>query len=578
MIRSFKRIMKKPVHLLSLMLCIALYSCINANDYDSRLLHAESIMEEHPDSALALLRSIDASSLDSRGDHMLYGQLLSQARTKNDEIDTTDLRKKGIIDYFESRRDDTRLMKALHYNANNALNRNELQAAISDATKSIDISKTHSDAYWCARNSELIADLFEKSYMFEEELPYRIDAYNYYNSFNRELNKLWALYELGINYDSLGDTIKYIKNLNSVIFHSDKNINDHKFWILNRYAKSSLYIFYISHNNYYNAEQFEADVIEIAEEYPDAASFCSLADANTHRGEYGTARAYLEKAGIVARNKQDSVYMYSSLTRLYRHAGDIEMCDHYTMLVNEYQIDAVRDSMKQSVAVEQRNLKQAELSEARERELCLRVWIVAIIIGVAGLVASGTVFYRSRIRLKNAEIEKQAADVLLLHASLDKERDGHAEKTELVRNLYKEHWETIGRLVKRLKKMERPTKEYETILLKIDAELRRLADPAMLPKIVAEIDKAYNGGISSLRDNPAINESDAAMAALIVAEIDTTTACRMLGISRNTFYSRRRRLLAKLPEGADDNTPAAAVIQRLVTLTGSDAADDVEDI
>ncbi len=547
------------------MLCIALYSCINANDYDSRLLHAESIMEEHPDSALALLRAIDASSLDSRGDHMLYGQLLSQARTKNDEIDTTDLRKKGIIDYFESKHDDTRLMKALHYNANNAYNRNELQPAISDATKSIDISKAHRDAYWCARNSELIADLFEKSYMFEEELPYRWDAYNYYQECGRELNRQWALFDLGINYDCLGDTVKFIAYVDSAINLSSHHLDDWRYDFLNKYAKVSMYSFYIEKKDLQSAEKIESDVIEFNMSEPGIISTCSLADANTLKGKYEAARAYLEKAGIVARNKQDSVYMYSSLTRLYRHAGDIEMCDHYTMLVNEYQIDAVRDAMKQSVAVEQRNLKQAELSEARERELRLRVWIVAIIIGVAGLGASGTVFYRSRMRLKNTEIEKQAADVLLLHASLDEERDGHAEKTELVRHLYKEHWETIGRLVKRLKKMERPTKEYETILLKIDAELRRLADPAMLPKIVAEIDKAYNGGISSLRDNPAINESDAAMAALIVAEIDTTTACRMLGISRNTFYSRRRRLMEKIAKESDKHTSASPVVHHLLT-------------
>ena len=559
------------------MLCIALYSCINANDYDSRLLHAESIMEEHPDSALALLRAIDASSLDSRGDHMLYGQLLSQARTKNDEIDTTDLRKKGIIDYFESKHDDTRLMKALHYNANNAYNRNELQPAISDATKSIDISKAHRDAYWCARNSELIADLFEKSYMFEEELPYRIDAYNYYQECGRELNRQWSLFHLGINYDCLGDSAKFREYVDSAINLSSQYLDDWRYAFLNSYAKTSKYIDLIEQKDFQNAQKIEVEIFEFNISDPSAITYCSLADAKSHIGDYKTAQSYLEKASEIAENKQDSVYIYSSFALLHKSAGNIEQSNHYTMLVNEYQIDAVRDAMKQSVAVEQRNLKQAELSEARERELRLRVWIVAIIIGVAGLGASGTVFYRSRMRLKNAEIEKQAADVLLLHASLDEERDGHAEKTELVRHLYKEHWETIGRLVKRLKKMERPTKEYETILLKIDAELRRLADPAMLPKIVAEIDKAYNGGIRSLRDYPAINESDAAMAALIVAEIDTTTACRMLGISRNTFYSRRRRLMAKLPEAADDNTPAAAVIQRLVILTGSDDADDVED-
>lgn len=567
--------MKKPIHLLlALMLCSVFYSCILGAEYDLRLLHAESIMEEHPDSALVLLRAIDAAGLNNHDDQMLYGQLLSQARTKNDEIDTTDLRKRGIIDYFESLHDDLRLMKALHYNANNAYNRNELQPAISDATKSIDIAKARSDAYWCARNSELIADLFESSYMFEEELPYRWDAYNYYSDCGRELNRQWALFALGINYDCLGDSAKFIEYVDSAINLSSRHLEDWRYAFLNKYAKVSMYSYLIEKKDFPSAEEIEPDVIEFNKSESGIISSCSLADASTLRGDYDAARAYLEKAGKVARNTQDSVYMYSSLSRLYRRAGDIEMCDRYTMLVNKNQIQAVRDAMKQSVAVEQRNMKQAELSETRERELRLRVWIVAIIIGVAGLVACGAVFYRSRMRLKNAEIEKQASEVLLLHASLDEEREGHTGKTELVRNLYKEHWETIGRLVKRLNKMDGTAKERDNILRKIDAELRKLADPALLPKIVAEMDEAYDGGISNLLSKGAINEGEAAMIALVIAEIDTTTACRIMGVTRNTFYSRRRRLMAKIEKITDENRGVTPLILRIQSLTAGAATNE----
>ena len=534
-------------------------------------------MEGFPDSAMRILNNIDTAMLNSRGDKMLFWLLYAQARVKTDNDTVIDLAQRGVIKYFNAKSDDNRLMRALYYNAFNAFLRGDLDIAIADACNSMDFAKKSQDAYWCARNSELIADLYSNSYMHAEELGYRLKEYEYFTECGREVNRLWVFRDLACNYACLGDTAKFYELIDSAIQLSHPLEGEFKFRMVNRFAKLSKYIILVDQNKLESAAEIEKEVIEINDLYPSATTFNSLAKAETRRRNTESARQYIDKAWAHASCYYDTLIINGTLAELYRVEGNNDKYTESIIGINNYLSKEVLNVLRQSVVVKQLNMKQAELSEARERELRLRVWIVAIIIGVAGLGASGTVFYRSRMRLKNAEIEKQAADVLLLHASLDEERDGHAEKTELVRHLYKEHWETIGRLVKRLKKMERPTKEYETILLKIDAELRRLADPAMLPKIVAEIDKAYNGGISSLRDNPAINESDAAMAALIVAEIDTTTACRMLGISRNTFYSRRRRLLAKLPEGADDNTPAAAVIQRLVTLTGSDDADDVED-
>ena len=75
--------MKKIVGFLLITLTIIISACHSQPSYDSRLLLADSIMQHRPDSALALLRNVNASDLSSEADVALHALLLSQAYDKN---------------------------------------------------------------------------------------------------------------------------------------------------------------------------------------------------------------------------------------------------------------------------------------------------------------------------------------------------------------------------------------------------------------------------------------------------------------------------------------------------------------
>ncbi len=571
--------MKILIHLLVFgVVSIGVCGCSFGQKYDERLEHADEIMEEFPDSALAILERVDTASLRSNDDVMLNWLLYAQARVKNDKDTIIDLAQKGVTNYFKSKKDIPHLIRALYYNARNSFICNDLPKATADATRSLELAEERKDTYWCARNSELIADMFERSYMFEEELHHRIDAYTYFTECGRELNRQWALLDLGVNYICLGDTTKYLEYLDSVVDLSNKNIENFKYRIVNGYAKSSLYIYFINIRDFDNASQYEKEVIDICSTYPDVASFCALADANSNRGNFEEAHAYIDKAGEIASCKQDTVYIYASLSQLYRYAGNLEKCDYYTMLVNKYQIQSVREFMKQSVAVEQRNIKQEELARARERELKLRMWIVIIVLAVAGIAAWALTYYRGRIKLKNAEIEKHAAEILAINEQLENERFSTGEVRTLLQRIYKNQWETIGRLMKRLNKIDPASRERDKILRKMEAELGKLSDPAGLRSLVEEIDRVYDGGISELSGEPFnLTTPETDMAALIVTEIDSATAAKLLGVNRNTFYTRRRRLLAKIAAAADTGATMPPVASILLALTQQADSPDFND-
>lgn len=76
---------------------LAVASCSRTDD--ARLAVAERQMAEHPDSALQMLRQIDATSLN-RHNTALYALLLTQAQYKNDITATSDSLINIALDYF----------------------------------------------------------------------------------------------------------------------------------------------------------------------------------------------------------------------------------------------------------------------------------------------------------------------------------------------------------------------------------------------------------------------------------------------------------------------------------------------
>ncbi|MDE6285775.1 MAG: hypothetical protein K2L99_02125, partial [Muribaculaceae bacterium] len=337
-------------------------------------------MEEFPDSAMRILNNIDTAMLKSHGDKMLFWLLYAQARVKTDNDTVIDLAQRGVIKYFDAKSDDNRLMRALYYNAFNAFLRGDLDKAIADACNSMDFAKKSQDAYWCARNSELIADLYDRTYMLDEERKFRQMAYEYYTACGREVNRLWVFRDLACNYACLGDTAEFYALIDSAIRLSHPLESEFKFRMVNRFAKASKYIILVDQNKLESAAEIEKEVMEINDLYPSVNTFAYLAKAETLRKNTESARRYIDKAWSHASSYYDTLIINGTLAELYRVEGNNDKYIESIIGINNYLSKEVLDVLRQSVVVKQLNMKQAELGEARERELRLRVWIVAIII------------------------------------------------------------------------------------------------------------------------------------------------------------------------------------------------------
>ncbi len=87
-------------------LVAAVTDCGGAHRYDSRLVQADSLMQANPDSALALVEAVNATSLAGEGDRAYRDLLLTQARYKCYITATSDSDINRALAYYRNHKND----------------------------------------------------------------------------------------------------------------------------------------------------------------------------------------------------------------------------------------------------------------------------------------------------------------------------------------------------------------------------------------------------------------------------------------------------------------------------------------
>lgn len=117
-------------------------SCGGNPEIDSQLTKAENLMEQHPDSSIAILRGIDRAKLGSDKVRARYALLMSMALDKN-YIDTTtfDVLQPAIDYYLDKGKgtpDDK--LRSYYYQGRIFQNKGERDNALNSFVKGIDNS------------------------------------------------------------------------------------------------------------------------------------------------------------------------------------------------------------------------------------------------------------------------------------------------------------------------------------------------------------------------------------------------------------------------------------------------------
>ena len=141
---------------------------------------AETVMGEHPDSALAIIRAIDTLSLKTRSVAARYSLLRAMALDKN-YIDTTDISIiRPAVEYYSRRGTASEMMRAFFYRGVISANRGEDDEAMRYYLLALKDSAKVADDHYKELVNSAISDIFSRNNNPEQELLYTQDALRYY--------------------------------------------------------------------------------------------------------------------------------------------------------------------------------------------------------------------------------------------------------------------------------------------------------------------------------------------------------------------------------------------------------------
>ena len=546
--------MKSLFYVIIIVTCI-LTACHPQSTIDNTLLHAESIMEDYPDSAITILDTISRYGLTQENNKALYALLLTQARHKNYIDEINDSLINMAVEYYENNNDDLHLMKAYYYQSNIQYNQQNYHKAIIGATLSNEIAKKINDNYWIAKSAEQMADIFYATYNPVEAIPHRKEAILFYKKSNKELNYQYSIFDLAVDYSNNFDNIK----AKSIIDSISKYITDS--------LLQAKCIAFTIHNSM-DMKNYDSidNKIELLKNYKNVYDLTSidyayLSNYKLYQCDYNEAKNLLDTALIKAASPNDKIFAYIEYIKYLKLNDNYKESLLLTDRLLNYQNKSIEKNMRQSVISEQRNHYNQQAIKSSIHEEKMRLIMIFLIIFSLLFITSLFIFIKFKLKLKDNEIEQKISYINNLIARIDNnnvEKDiilsklsmqcSHSEELQnLITSLLKEHFTTLNMLCDEYYEKGNSEKTRILIINQIDKEIRNISSNKNIHKIEELVNKCMNNIITKIRQQiPSIDDDDIIFLTLIYAGFSPRAICLFTNIKIKTVYTKKYRIKEKI--------------------------------
>lgn len=236
--------MKQYIAIIILTLCLV--SCSHHSKHWETLISVESIMEERPDSALAVLQSIEIGDLSSKEEKGKRALLLSIALDKN-EIGQTDFEiLDPAIDYYKENGSSTEQMLTLFYQGQTHRINSQYAQALVCFCDAIKIGEDSKDIHTKARVYDAQGDVYKSLTKWVETIKSKLSAADCFSKLDNTDCYVNVLLDVFYSYTQDGDFINAEKYLNEC----DDHIKDISSKTLSKYY--SYYLNYLIATNKLN--------------------------------------------------------------------------------------------------------------------------------------------------------------------------------------------------------------------------------------------------------------------------------------------------------------------------------------
>lgn len=528
--------MKRLIAITIILLSIASCTFINV----SRTLNdVESYIMERPDSALAVLESIDRVDLNTARTKAHHALLHAMALDKNFIDVTEDSIAKVATEYYKKHGPRRNYARALYYLGKSYYYNEEYDKAILEYSKAEKVA-VGCDSLYLGMIYSAEADTYNKTYNSIEELNCIQRALKVFKSRGLLSFARSTEYSLGVafhNTENYKEAIALFTELvessqeidyyhiqsNIAIAHSMIEFPDCNFNVVDSLFRKAHYE--------YNAE---------------------FTDQNYWAWVYSLYRIgnYAEAERIIRSitNSDDLTTSFWKM-RIAEYLEDYKAAYKLSKYTDIHQNHVIDRILRESLAAYQRDYYQSQL-ELTENKIKTRSMELIAAVASAILLLLIIYFIISRY-LKRQMVEKEKlleyAEEIKRQLNDAKKNDYPALKRKYI-SLYKSRFETIGSLSEQYIQAEGRT-DIESVMykkvLKLINEVKK--DYLNRARFEAMLDEDLDMIMTHLRkEMPKFSETDYSIFSYLIVGFDATTISRLLDISVNNIYAHKRRIRIRI--------------------------------
>lgn len=517
-----------------LLAIVLLATACSDRRYVAMLDRAEPLIETAPDTALALLDSIDSRRL-YREDKARYALLHSQALDKNYIDVANDSLINIAVDYYAHSGNEHYKMLAYYYLARVKYNAGDYAQSIVSLLKAEKIA-LDIDAYFYLgliyRNTSYI---YSSIYYNAGEIEYAQKSYNAFSKTKYTEHTNYALLEVAQAFYNHKDYHLCDSIVNHIIELSEISENT-RLYILSKRLKVNLLI----HNKMYNEaltilNQLETEHNELftAIDYINKSlCFANIDDIdNAYKNAYWATQLDSQQTwGLYIVNKQ----MHKPDSALLYLEKEVEL-----------QNKLIRELSNQKVLYEVEKYKEQEKISERKKTLnLLYIIIIITILLISGVVITATV----RIKISKAEIERNIALANNLEQSIFNKEEEIASLQNEAKNLFCKQFETLNYLCNLY--YENCDEKRATLVIYNDVKstIQNMgSDKNTLEKLETLANKHLNNIMSNFRqDFPKLSSEDIQLYLYIVMGFSSRAISAILNIEIEKVYNRKSSLKRKI--------------------------------
>jgi len=531
--------MKSYIHLVIAILLSALALLSGCRHTpDERLLHAESIMEQHPDSALMILEDIDVSRLASDADLALHGLLLTQAMDKNHLDPVNDTIISHSVDFFKRKNDIPHLIKASYYHGRVRYHQRNNQAAIVSFFNAKDLAESVGDNFWAGMSCRGIADIYNKTYNAAEELNYARKEYDYIRKSGRQPYLNYALYDLGGALHNSGHIEEAI-DMATLLCDSARKYDDP---YLDYCAKQLMVLGFTTNERFEDACRLSKEICN--GEFAQTKDSLLLCETLIERGLTKEASSLMDEI-----SDSDLPFINNLRYKMAKYNGDYAVALRELENLDSIDNDIIRKSMNHDLTTSltdyyqmKANLDDSEIRAANATTLSV-IFVSSFIILI--LVGVGRFIY---IR-QNRKIEEK---VLLAEQLWDTLKNSNQEKSysvSIIKFLMTSKFEMLDDfcyIVLQNTDSSKARKQIADAVTRLIEELSINGD--RIADLEKQVDRVHNNIFTDFKnDLPDLKEADYRLFLFCILGLSTDSISLLLKeTGKAAVYNRKKRLKEKI--------------------------------